>query len=238
MEHSLDSIVKSGFRFYQPLEGCRITIDTILLYDFASKYAKGRALEIGSASGVTSILLSESPGVSRVTGIEIDPVSYGLSLKNRLMNDCGEKVSFLNDDINNFKALFKPQSFDTVLTNPPFYKYGTGRLNRKQAVATAHHDGRLALDAVFKAARYLLKPKGYFIMLFISSRIDELFSNTKGFCIEVLRFIHRRQDKPADAFLVLARKGGGRQISIAPPLIVHEGKGYSAEVAGMLGGKV
>ena len=236
MEHSLDSIVKSGFKFYQPAKGCRINIDTILLYDFASKHAKGRALEIGSASGVTSILLSESPGVSGVIGIEIDPVSYGLSLKNCLMNNCGETVSFLNDDINRFKALFQPQSFDTVLTNPPFYKSGTGRLNENRAAVTARHDASLPLDVVLKAARYLLKPKGYFIMLFTCSRIDELFSNAKGFCIEVIRFIHRRQDRPADAFLVLARKGGGRPMSIAPPLIVHEGKGYSEEVAGMLSG--
>jgi tRNA1(Val) A37 N6-methylase TrmN6 len=238
VEHSLDSIISSEFRFYQPLKGYRINIDTIILYDFASKYANGRVLEIGSASGVMSILLSKSRTVTHVTGIEIDPVSYGLSLKNRQINDCGERILFLNDDINNFKHLFKPQSFDTIITNPPFYKYGTGMLNKRQAVGTAHHDKRLTLDAVFKSARYLLKPRGYLIMLFTSSRIDEIFLSIKGFGVEVLRFIHRKNGKPADTFLMLTKKGGGKQLSIVPPLIVNEGQGYSEEVMEMLNVRV
>ncbi len=216
------------------MKGCRINIDTIILYDFASKHAKGRVLEIGSASGVTSILLSKSRMVTHITGIEIDPISYGLSLKNRQINECRERILFLNDDINNFKTLFKPQSFDTIITNPPFYKYGTGMLNERQVVSTAHYDKSLTIDTIFKSARYLLKPKGYLILLFTSKRIDEIFSNIKGFGIEVLRFIHRKNDRLSDTFLMLAKKGGCKQLSIVPPLIVHEGNGYSEEITKML----
>ncbi len=238
MEHSLDSIISPKFRFYQPLNGYRITIDTVILYNFALPYTKGRVLEIGSASGVISILLSKDPRVTRVTGVEVNPVPYQLSLKNQGMHDCGERVLFLNEDIKNFKGLFKPQSFDTIITNPPFYKYGTGRLNKRQEVTTAHHDKHLTLDMVFKSSRYLLRPGGYLIILFTAHRMGEVLLSGKGFNIEVLRFIHRKVNKPADAFLMLAKKGGGKQLSVVPPLIVHKGAGYSEEVMEMLNARV
>ncbi|MGB9735538.1 MAG: tRNA1(Val) (adenine(37)-N6)-methyltransferase [bacterium] len=234
MEHSLDSIISSKFRFLQPKKGYRINIDTIILYDFVLKHATGNVLEIGSSSGVVSILLSKHKKIKKVTGVEIDPDAYELALQNLKINNCKRKVVFLNEDINRYKSIFIPQSFDTVVANPPFFKYGTGKISKKNGLKIAHHDVHLTIDTVFQSARYLLKPKGYLILLFTTYRIDEIFANKRGFNIEQIRFIHRKVDMPADTFLILARKGGGKQLKIIPPLIVHDNNGYSKEVINML----
>lgn len=234
VEHSLDSIIRSDFKFVQPIKGYRINIDTIILYDFALKYASGNVLEIGSSSGVISILLSKHKWIKKVTGVEIDKGVYELSLKNVEMNNCKNTVTFINEDIRNFKKVFKPQSFDTIIVNPPFFKYGTGLVSRKNALKIAHHDLQLTINTVFQSARYLIKPKGCLILFFTTTRIDEIFINQRGFHIEIIRFIHRKSEKPADTFLMLARKGGGKQLSVLPPLIVHENKSYSKEIISML----
>ncbi len=234
MEHSPDSIIYPDFSFYQPLKGYRITIDTVILYRFAAAHAAGTVLEAGSASGVLSILLSRDRKVARVTGIEIDPEAYGLSLRNRELNGCGERVEFVHDDLKNYKRLFQPQSFDTIVTNPPFHKVGTGKVSQEQGIASAHHEHSLTLEVLFASIRYLLKPGGYCMVLFPCSRLDELLSQTKGLAVEVLRFIHRKHDRPADAVLMLAKKGSGKQLSIVPPLYVQDTDGYSKEVQDML----
>lgn len=234
MEHSLDSIISSKFKFFQPLDGYRVNIDTIILYYFALEHVKGDVLEIGSSTGVISILLSKSRNVRKVVGVEIDQQPCNLAIRNAEINNCDEKVVFINSDINDFKKLFKPQSFDAIVTNPPFIKYGTGRSSNKKSVNIAHHDVHLNIELIFRAARYLLKPGGSLIMLFKTQRIEEIFLNKRGFNIELIRFIHRRANKSADVFLFLARKGGGRQINILPPLFLHEGKGYTDEIAHML----
>ncbi len=234
MGFTLDSIISPEFKFYQPSHGYRINIDTVILYDFASKYAKGSVLEIGSASGIISILLSKHPGVSGVTGVEINRDLYLASLKNRQMHDSENGVRFMNADINAYKTLFRAQSYGALVTNPPFCREGTVKKGTRSGLESSHSDKYLTIENIFKAARYLLKPKGYLIMLFISRRIDEVFTCIRGFHIEVLRFVHRTKDRPSDVFLMLARKGGGKQLGILPPLIVHEAGGYSPEVTAML----
>lgn len=234
---TLDSIIRPEFTFYQPVNGYRINIDTVILYDFAIQQVRGSVLEIGSASGVTGILLSQHHKVTGVTGVEIERSSYEASLKNLELHACERKVTFINRDINAYKQLFKPQSFHTLVTNPPFYRLGTGKRSTKRGIDTAHSDGHLTIEDVFTAARYLLKPGGYLIMLFLTCRINDVFLNTQGFHIEVIRFIQRTAAKPSDVFLMLARKGRGKQLKVIPPLIVHETNGYSREVISMLNPK-
>ncbi|MCL4557997.1 MAG: methyltransferase [Deltaproteobacteria bacterium] len=236
--YTLDSIMSPGFRFYQPEKGYRINVDTLILYDFARRHVTGRVLEIGSASGVTSILLSGIAGVEEVTGIETDGALYGASSKNVGLHACADRVKFVKGDINAYKSFFKPQAFHAIVTNPPFYKCGTGVASPQKGIDASHHDRTLALEALFRASRYLLRPGGALIMLFSTHRINDVFMNTKGFTIELLRFVHRTAVKPSDVFLMAARAGSGRQLTIVPPLIVHDGTGYSAEMAALLNGPI
>lgn len=234
VKYTLDSIISPEFRFYQPARGYRVNIDTLILYGFASHHARGRVLEIGPASGVVSLLLSRQSGISDVTGVEIEDDLYHASLKNLHLHGAGNRVRFLHDDINRYKTLFRGQTFDSIVTNPPFCREGTGKIGAGSTTRSARHDSSLTLDGLFRAARYLLKPKGYLIMLFMTRRIDEVFACIRGFHAEVLRFVHRKQDRPSDIFLLLARKGGGKPLSIVPPLIVHEADGYSPELSSLL----
>ncbi len=231
---TFDSIISRGLKFFQPAEGFRINIDTLILYDFTLRYIKGGILEIGSAAGILSILLSKYSKSLNVTGVEVNKELFRLSLNNLELHHCKDTVEFINADINEYKNLFKPQTFDFIVTNPPFYKCGTGRISPKHGVDIAHHDRLLTLENLFSAGRYLLKPNGCLIMIFPSFRIGEIFPNARGFAVEVLRFIHRTSSKSSDIFLMLAKKGGGRQLNIIPPLIVHEGDGYSTEITTML----
>jgi tRNA1(Val) A37 N6-methylase TrmN6 len=238
MTFTLDSIISPEFKFYQPARGYRTNIDTIILYDFAMRHIHGSVLEIGSASGVTSILLSGHDKVTGITGIEIDETLHEASLKNLELHACKNTVRFIHGDINGYKKFFKPQSFHAIVTNPPFYRYGTGRASTRRGIDSSHSDQYLTIEDIFKAARYLLKPKGHLLLLFLTYRISDIFLNAKGFGIEVLRFIRRAGNRSSDVFLMLARKGGGKQLNVVPPLIVHEGNGYSAEITAMLNSKL
>ncbi|MCL4479203.1 MAG: methyltransferase [Deltaproteobacteria bacterium] len=225
----ISGIIKPELKFLQPETGYRINIDTVILYGFVLPVAEGNVLEIGSACGALTIMISKKPDTVFAAGVEINKELYELSLKNQELNESKNKTVFINADINDYKRIFKPQSFDMVVVNPPFYASGTGRVSKNETMAIAHHDQTLGLEDIVKASLYLLKPKGYLAMLFLTQRIGNVFLQLRGFKPGILRFVHRKQTKPSDVFLLLAKKTGSKPLKVLPPLIVHDNNNYYTE---------
>jgi tRNA1Val (adenine37-N6)-methyltransferase len=131
-----------------------------------------------------------------------------------------------------------PASFDLMIANPPYRAQGSGRRSPAAGrdLARAESGGSLH-DFVAAASRYL-KHGGKAAFVFAAARAAELISELRVNRLEPkrLRMVHPRLEMPATTILVEARKGGGLELEIEPPLIVYAAKGiYSAEAATLLG---
>jgi len=221
----------------QPKKGFRFTLDSILLADFCNIKPRSRILEPGSGTGIVSILLARKFPRARFISSEIEPQAFKLLCQNIRHNGLVDVIMPLDRDIGYLGRSIAPDSFDVIIANPPYTKFGTGRECHSPDRQTARQDVTASLSHWLDLQK-LLKDKGRYFLVFPASRAAELMSLLRERRMEPkrLRCVHPFQDKPASLMLIEAIKTKGIGLDILPPLIVHErGGGYSKEMREIYG---
>jgi tRNA1Val (adenine37-N6)-methyltransferase len=232
-EIELLSLFEGRLSLYQYKKGYRFSIDTLLLAAFARERLRGSVADLGTGSGVLPILLARSPNICSLTGFEIQPDLAELARRNVNLHDLGQRLSIEQADIKEIRSLFKAESFDGAIANPPFYPLGTGRINPGSQDAAARHELLATLQDFVSAAAYLIKNGRKFCAIFPATRSADLICTMRENRIEpkVLRCVHSRADETAVMVLIEGIKNAGSQTTILPPLVIYStGQSYSPEV--------
>ena len=146
----------------------------------------------------------------------------------------------INESIKNIQLQFIDQSFDAVITNPPFFKF-TGdknQLNDLDQLTYARHEILINLEDIIRAGSYLLKFRGNFTMVHRADRLADILELMKKYKIEPkrIRFCHTTRNKAAKIILFEGLKGAEAGLVIQPPLYINNDDGsYTEEVSGMFG---
>lgn len=209
---------------YQYKNGYRYNSDSLILYDFIrADKLKGLGLDIGTGSGILSILMSENKNI-KIDALDIQEENAKLCELNFKENNINYQV--ILSDIKDYKVY---NHYDFIISNPPFY-------SKMQAsnkhLNTSRHIDFMPLDIFLKSCDKLLKPHGFLYFCYDAKKIDlifQLMQNTKLKC-EKIRFIHTKIDKNANLVLIKARKLSKSDIQILPALICHEDNGLSEEL--------
>lgn len=236
---SLDEILWGRLKLYQPLDGPRISMDSVLLQGFARVKRGQSVLELGSATGGVLLMLALRFKGSPMVGLEIDGSLVEVARLNASMNGV-DGISFVEGDIRRVKELFKPQSFDVVVSNPPYQEPSSSRMALSERRATARHGKSCSLEDVVEAARFALKNRGRFFAVMKANRSVELLSllSSEGLEPKRLLFVHPRPKTDAILLLVEAMKEGGRGVRVEEPLFVEDEEGrYTERLLSFYGGE-
>lgn len=236
-DETIDSILNGRLRLIQPRNGYRFAVDAILLGRFIRPRPGARVLELGAGCGVISIMAAALCAAREVVAIEIQSELASLIDRNAGLNNLAT-VRAVAADLRGAIAGLDQASFDLVIANPPYHTQASGRRSPVAGRDLARAEGGGALhDFVAAASRYL-KHGGKAAFVFAAARTAELISELRTQRLEPkrLRMVHPRLEMPATTVLVEARKGGGVELEVQPPLILYASKGvYSQEAAAMLG---
>lgn len=236
IEIELNELFDGRLKIYQKKKGYRFSIDSILLADFTIRTASGALADLGTGSGILPVLLARHKKFTKIAGVEIQEELALLAEKNISLNGCGEVVSIVHADIKTIKHHFSPESFDTVITNPPFYPVASGRINPDSQKAAARHELYGTLRDFIAGAAFLLKQGGRFIAVYTAARTADLIEGMRRKNIEpkTLQFIHPRSNDPATMVLVEGIKRAGTELKILEPVFVYEANGiYSQTIQTM-----
>ena len=217
--------------------GYRYSIDAFLLADFCYLPKNSKVLDMGSGCGIISILLSVAFPLSKIKGIEIQPELIKLANLNILNNKLNEKISFIHGDVKEISKYFIKEEFEIVVTNPPYYRIGDGRINPHFGKASSRHEIIGNLKDFIIAAEKVLRPKGSFYIIYTAKRATELIYECKQFGLEpkIIRNVHSKKDSNANLILLKAIKMGGAELKIFPPLYLFKENGkYTAEAERIL----
>jgi tRNA1Val (adenine37-N6)-methyltransferase len=235
---TIDSILNGALRLIQPRHGYRFSVDAILLGRFIRPRRGARILELGGGCGVVSIMAAALYAPRQVAAVEIQNDLAELINRNAALNDLSVVRAVVADIRARAIAGLTPASFDLVIANPPYRAMGSGRrspvVGRDLARAES---GAMLGDFIAAAARYL-KDGGKAAFVFAAARGAELIAELRVRRLEPkrIRMVHPRLDLPATTILIEARKGGGIELEVEPPLILYAAKGvYSEEAAALLG---
>ncbi len=232
-ETELVELFNGRLRLYQQKEGYRFSIDAVILGRFAAERATGAVADLGTGSGILPVILAKTGNLSGIVGIEIQAELAALARQNVDYNRLGEKVSIVHTDIKHIRNHFAAECFDTVITNPPFYREGSGRINPDNQNAVARHELFGTLHDFITGAAYLLKQTGKLFAVYLPGRLVDLIAEMRLKNIEpkTLRFVHSSLDGPAVMVLVEGVKGAGVEAKILQPLILYDENGeYTDEV--------
>ena len=207
-------------------DGHRFGSDAFLLSAFA-KSTNGAAVELGSGSGVCSLLLADRNKASHIFAVEIEPTLAALGKENFKENGFEDKISSLNTDI----RLLNKYSFDrpitTVISNPPYFKAGAGR-NSPNAVRNASRreiNGTI-VDFCSAAAR-ITGENGRFYCVFTAERLVDLISALRTAALEPTTLVFVQHDDKCRPSIVLveAAKEKKAPLVISKPLVLfRDGK--------------
>jgi tRNA1Val (adenine37-N6)-methyltransferase len=163
--------------------------------------------------------------------VEIQEELAEMAHRNIEMNHLQGRVHIVKGDARNLADRMESEGFDIALTNPPYRKIRSGRLNLEPEKAIARHEITGSLADMAKIAFRLLKPKASFYLVYPAVRIADLITCIRESRLEPkqLRLVHPNVRKGAQLILVEAIKGGGPGVEIRPPLFIHDLNGKFSE---------
>jgi tRNA1(Val) A37 N6-methylase TrmN6 len=123
------------------------------------------------------------------------------------------------------------ESAGLVISNPPFLDPGRVRLSpdpRKRRAHVMSAAGPAALAAWIAAAAALVAPGGLMILIHRPDALPVILETLAGRAggITILP-VYPRREAAAVRVLVRGKKGSRAPLSIAPPLFLHDGKGFT-----------
>lgn len=232
-----DSFFDGAVCLRQQRRGYRFSIDAIILAGCLRPRRGDTVVDLGTGCGVIPILLAfRRPGV-RVWGIEVQETLAGLAVENVRANGMERQITILGEDLRGLGADSFGGPVDWVVSNPPYWRSRSGRVNPDPQRALARHEITMTLPDLMAAVRRLLKTGGRFAAIYAADRITDLLYQMRSHHIEPkrLRSIHSDRQARARWVLVEGVRNGGPGVVLAPPLMVFDENGnYSQEVRGLM----
>ena len=204
--------------------GYRYTIDPIILSAQISPPPHSHILDIGCGCGIMPLILGFRHQQIRITGIEIQKELAEAAQQNIRENGMEERIHILNADINTLSQESLKGPVDLIISNPPYKKANTGRLNPDPGKALARHEISLTIDQLFSAAARILCPNGRFCLIFPWEREEDLkqAAAKSGFSMEWISYVHASPKKNPMRIIVSARNNPKEYCRVRPPIHLSE----------------
>ena len=237
-DERLDELFDGRLRIIQKKEGYRFSIDAILLAHFSSQLSAHSIIDLGTGSGVIPLILARKMSVPTIVGVEIQEEMADMAKRTIALNGFAERVSILHEDLKELRKCFDASSFDLVVSNPPYYPVGDGRINPDEQKAIARHEILAKMEDVVSIARYLVKPSGIVVIIFPAKRLVDLLDSLKECDLkpELLQIIYSHEHDEGKLVIVKSRKGGTPELEIKEPFFIYKAEGvYSEEMQKIYG---
>jgi tRNA1(Val) A37 N6-methylase TrmN6 len=232
-----DAFLNGRLHLRQPAKGFRSGLDAVFLAAACPAKPGDHVLEAGCGAGVASLcLLARIPGIE-VTGVEADVELTALSKENASANGFGEAFKAIAADVTAPWSLLeaaglRPECYDHVIANPPFFAHGRARLSKDSRKARSRAMEEGGLDAWLRFLAGAAKPGGTATVIHTAEALQSLLnafeSRFGGLCV---RPLYPKAGAPAIRIVVHGTKGSRAPLSLAPGVTLHEDDGTPASAA-------
>jgi tRNA1(Val) A37 N6-methylase TrmN6 len=232
-----DAFLDGRIHVRQPRAGFRSGLDAVFLAAACPAQAGDHVLDAGCGAGAASLCLLARVVDAKATGVEIDPGLALLARENAAANGMTERFDSVAADVTAswselHAAGLRPDAYDHVIANPPFFSHGRSRpaKDRGNARARAMPEGDLEAWLRFLAAT--AKPSGTCTVIHTAEALPELLS-AFGRRFGELQVTPLYPKANAGAIRVIIRgiKGSRAPLAIMPGIILHEQDGTPTAAA-------
>lgn len=235
---TIDDLQLNNLQLIQKKTGFKFGVDAVLLSDFFQASKNAKVMDIGTGTGVIPVLLYGKNKGKDFTGIDIQEEMVEMAQRSALLNGIQERVCFVTCDVKQVKNMFHSESFDAIVTNPPYMKVGDGLLNPDMSKAVSRHEIACTIEDIVAASYYLLKEKGKLYMIHRPHRLPDIFIAMRKFKIEPkrMRFVYPDAQKEPNLVLLCGVKLGNQELRVEKPLFVYDKNNeYTQEIKDIYG---
>lgn len=230
----IDDLEFKNLKIIQNKDGFCFGIDAVLLSDFAKNIKRdAKVIDLGTGTGIISILLCGKTKLKKIIGVEVQEEVYDMACRSSKLNNLEDRFEVINENILNLTNIFENNSFDAIVTNPPYKKQNTGVINEEEKKLISRHEVLANLEDFISVSNKLLKDKGEFYMIHRPERIVDIFSLMRKYKIEPkeVRFVFSNEKNPPKMVLIKGVKNGGEYLKFRENLYIYNEDGsYTAEI--------
>ena len=203
------------FTIYQDKSAFKVGTDGVLLGACADITGVKRILDIGSGTGLISIMLAQRCD-AEITAIEPDYESYIQTCENVSRCNWHERIKVEHTDLQNFNPV--QGKFDLIVTNPPYFSDSLKNPDLRKS--SARHNDSLTSDEILEGVIKLMEDEGrlQLILPYVEGNIFIAEAHKYGlYCNNILKIkplpsseirrliltFSRNQIKPAEKFLTI-----------------------------------
>ena len=129
----LDDLQINNLKIIQNKNGFCFGIDSIILSEFAKDIKKKtKIIDLGTGTGILGLLLIAKLDIENVLGVEVQPDVADMAVRSIKINNLEDKFKILNCDVKDIYSHVDRESFDVVVSNPPYKKLNTGGTNENR----------------------------------------------------------------------------------------------------------
>ena len=230
----IDDLEFKGLKIIQNEKGFCFGMDSVLLSDFAKNMKNNSTvLDLGTGTGIIPILLCGKTNLKKVVGIEIQQDVANMAKRSSQLNNLQDRFEVVNTNIIDLKNIYEKQSFDVIVTNPPYKKENTGITNENEAKLISRHEITANLEDFISISKDLLKDKGEFYMVHRPERLVDILSLMRKYKIEakILKFVSPNRNKEPNLILIKGIKNANSFLRVEKNLYVYNEDGkYTNEI--------
>lgn len=219
-DERLDEI-NENLTIIQRTGGLTFGTDAYLLAAFVKKC--GRAAELGTGTGVASLLCLTKNRADSVYAFEIQKDFASLAMRNAGINGLSERMRVIEKDVRDAVQSDTYGAVDTVFSNPPYMKAGGGFSSKNDEMNTARRELNGSIRDFCAAASRLLRHGGLFYTVWRPDRLCDLICALREADIEPKRMVTVYPDTKTKPCLVLieSKRGASPTLIQSRPLIIY-----------------
>ncbi|MEM7198274.1 MAG: methyltransferase [Pseudomonadota bacterium] len=202
------------------------TIDGILLASCVDPDKEApRVLDLGCGIGTALLCFALHAPMARITGIDKQEELCRLARDNAMRNFANHDITVFHCDILHMFDHIQPDSFDIVMTNPPYYSnHHTTRNIRADKIAANVESLPLALW--IKYAVRALSAKGILVLIHRAERLHEIIQALDGLAgsIKIIP-VWPKSARAAKLFVITARRNARGASILMPGITLHKDDG-------------
>lgn len=226
-----DTFLNGQILAWQPKDGYRAAIDSVLLAASVPAKAGEAVMEMGVGSGIASLCLAHrlrtsDGGPPHITGIEVQVDLARIAVENTARNDLSGFITIVEGDLARLPSSIQESTFDHVFANPPYSDAQKHIPPSNQERAGAHSAPNGLIDQWIKTALRHLRHKGTLTFIHkpegLPQIIEALGHQAGGLHLFPLWAGSR---KPAKRIILRAVKGSRAPLILHAGLILHDDMG-------------
>ncbi|MFW5780753.1 MAG: tRNA1(Val) (adenine(37)-N6)-methyltransferase [Bacillota bacterium] len=232
----LEDLQINNLKIIQSKYGYRFTSDAVILANIARALPGQKVVDLGSGSGVISILMAAKTKAAKIVGVEIQKRLADMAKRSVEYNKLTERIEIINKPMQNIHKIIGG-SFDVVVSNPPYETDLSKDLMDEQSIC--RRELKVTLEEVIISAEKLLKFGGNFFMINKVTRLADTiyFLKYKNLEPKKLTMIYPKASKGADTFIIEAKKGSKPSMIVSKPFILYNEDGTMTESIRRIYGK-